>query len=228
MPTTNDTCDCKDMSCEKSCIDNHTHKHFWCEKCYPEMVYKLPSKESEKKIESNDSERWEEAFMIILNACIKLGILEPVLQQVKNIESQAERRVVERIKREIEKEIEEIHIDLLEARESRKSYAITVTGQAESTLKWVIKNLPSLNISNELSPKNNLDTFYVCPNHRSTGGYESCYSCGRWSENPSKREQELILLALTFQIDNDYMTSKHMSELILLRQMLEDIFGMVA
>jgi hypothetical protein len=31
------------------------------------------------------------------------------------------------------------------------------------------------------------EEFYVCPHHCDTGGYESCCSCGKWSENEPHR-----------------------------------------
>ena len=30
------------------------------------------------------------------------------------------------------------------------------------------------------------EDFYVCPNHRATGGYESCCSCGGWEDEEPK------------------------------------------
>jgi len=37
-------CDCKEISCAENCTRNHTHKEFFCEKCYPEIYNCKPNK----------------------------------------------------------------------------------------------------------------------------------------------------------------------------------------
>mgnify|MGYP001559873292 len=51
---------------------------------------------------------------------------------------------------------------------------------------------------------NESNDFYCCPNHQKTGGYESCCSCGGWSEDEIPRlcsentdEQDDLLLVNT-------------------------------
>ena len=43
-------CNCKEMSCTEGCTNNHTHKHFFCEKCEPVV---LASKEESCEICGN-------------------------------------------------------------------------------------------------------------------------------------------------------------------------------
>lgn len=39
--TNEEECNCKEMSCQKGCARNHTHKGFFCEICEPEACKKM-------------------------------------------------------------------------------------------------------------------------------------------------------------------------------------------
>ncbi len=49
-------CNCAEMSCKKDCVQNHTHKGFFCEKCEPLASRKMfPN----KLIKTEQEKEWE-------------------------------------------------------------------------------------------------------------------------------------------------------------------------
>lgn len=51
--------------------------------------------------EDQNTERWEEDLKIIIDAATRLKMVEPIMQQVRNIRSQAAREERERVMREL-------------------------------------------------------------------------------------------------------------------------------